>query len=85
MMDGNTTTYYRQRRYSSYPHTFTFDAGEMTTVSPCVFLPSIKAGSWKVRLFPPPVGNIVNNDSPRRVDSTACCCMGIPSKMRNSS
>lgn len=33
MMDGNTTTYYRQRRYSSYPHTFTFDAGEMTTVS----------------------------------------------------
>ena len=33
IMDGNTTTYYRHKQWSSYPHTFTFDAGEPTTVS----------------------------------------------------
>lgn len=33
IMDGNTSSYYRQRTYSNYPHTFTFDAGEEVTVS----------------------------------------------------
>ena len=33
IMDGNTTTYYRQKQWSSFPHTFSFDAGEVVTVS----------------------------------------------------
>ena len=33
IMDGNTSSYYRQRSYSSFPHTFTFDAGEPVTVA----------------------------------------------------
>jgi len=38
--------------------------GEITTVSPCTALPAMSAGSWKVSDFPPPVGNIANNDMP---------------------
>ena len=33
LLDGNTTTYYRQKQWSSFPHTFTFDAAEETTIS----------------------------------------------------
>ncbi|MCR5181378.1 MAG: DUF3472 domain-containing protein [Bacteroidaceae bacterium] len=33
IMDGNTTTYYRQKQWSGFPHTFTFDAKEPTTIS----------------------------------------------------
>ncbi len=33
IMDGNTSSYYRQKTYSSYPHTFTFDAGQPVTVA----------------------------------------------------
>ena len=33
IMDGNTTTYYRQKQWSSFPHTFSFDAGEPVTIS----------------------------------------------------
>lgn len=33
ILDGNTTTYYRQKAWSSYPHTFTFDASKETTIS----------------------------------------------------
>ena len=33
IMDGNTTTYYRQKQWSSFPHAFTFDAGEPVTIS----------------------------------------------------
>lgn len=32
IMDGNTSSYYRQKDYSNFPHTFTFDAGETVTV-----------------------------------------------------
>ncbi len=33
IMDGNTSSYYRQKAYSTFPHTFTFDAGEPTTIA----------------------------------------------------
>ena len=32
ILDGNTSSYYRQKAYSNYPHTFTFDAGREVTV-----------------------------------------------------
>lgn len=32
ILDGNTSSYYRQKAYGSFPHTFTFDAGESVTV-----------------------------------------------------
>lgn len=32
IMDGNTSTYYRNRYWSHYPHIFTFDAGEPVTI-----------------------------------------------------
>lgn len=32
ILDGNTSSYYRQKNYSSYPHVFTFDAGQEVTV-----------------------------------------------------
>ncbi|MBQ7495262.1 MAG: DUF3472 domain-containing protein [Bacteroidaceae bacterium] len=33
IMDGNTSTYYRNRYWSQFPHIFFFDAGEPVTVS----------------------------------------------------
>lgn len=33
ILDGNTTTYYRHKQWSSFPHTFTFDAGAPVTIS----------------------------------------------------
>ncbi|MBO4801990.1 MAG: DUF3472 domain-containing protein [Bacteroidaceae bacterium] len=33
MLDGNTSSYYCNKAYSPYPHTFVFDAGEPVTVS----------------------------------------------------
>lgn len=54
-------------------------SGEMTTVSPCTVLPSIKAGNWKVSDLPPPVGNIANSDLPSTAACVACSCSGSPS------
>ena len=53
--------------------------GEITTVSPCMVLPSIRAGNWKVSDLPPPVGNIANNDLPSTAACDACSCSGSPS------
>ena len=32
ILDGNTSSYYRMKAYSNFPHTFVFDAGEEVTV-----------------------------------------------------
>ena len=32
ILDGNTSSYYRQKTYSNFPHTFSFDAGDVVTV-----------------------------------------------------
>ena len=32
IIDGNTSSYYRQKAYSTFPHSFSFDAGEIVTV-----------------------------------------------------
>ncbi len=32
IIDGNTSSYYRQKAYSTFPHSFSFDAGEEVTV-----------------------------------------------------
>lgn len=32
ILDGNTSSYYRQKAYSTYPHSFSFDAGTTVTV-----------------------------------------------------
>ena len=32
ILDGNTSSYYRQKAYSSYPHVFIFDAGQEVTI-----------------------------------------------------
>ena len=46
-------------------------SGEMITVSPFVFSPLIRAGTWKVMDFPPPVGKTANNDLPSMAAFTA--------------
>jgi hypothetical protein len=53
--------------------------GEITTVSPFIRLPLIKAGSWNVMDFPPPVGKTAKRDSPSIAASTAFCCRSSPS------
>ena len=52
--------------------------GEITTVSADMFSAAIRAGSWKVRDFPPPVGNTASKDLFSTAALTAFSCKGSP-------
>ena len=51
-------------------------SGDITTVSPWTAFPAISAGNWKVRDFPPPVGNIASSDLPSTAALVAFSCSG---------
>ncbi|OPZ98354.1 MAG: hypothetical protein BWY72_00871 [Bacteroidetes bacterium ADurb.Bin416] len=52
--------------------------GDMTTVNPRTFSPLIKAGSWKVRDLPPPVGKMARRERLSTAAWAAFSCRGSP-------